>query len=78
MIDTLKLRGLLLTKGYSQKDLAKYLGLSVQSINLKINNKRYFKINEIIKVCHFLKIESVEEIHKIFFANNVDLNLQND
>lgn len=77
MTNTLKLRALLLTKGYTQKDLARCLGISVQSINLKINNKRFFKINEITKICEFLKIESIEERFLIFFADNVDLNLHN-
>lgn len=78
MTNTLKLKALLLLNGLNQEDLAKYLGLSKQAINMKINNKRAFRLTEISKICDLLKIDNVQERFAIFFVNNVDLRLQND
>ncbi len=78
MTNTLKLKALLLLNGLNQEDLAKYLGLSKQAINMKINNKRAFRLTEISKICDLLKIDNVQERFAIFFVNDVDLRLQND
>lgn len=78
MTNTLKLKALLLLNGFNQEDLAKYLGLSKQAINMKINNKRAFRLTEISKICDLLKIDNVQERFAIFFVNDVDLRLQND
>lgn len=77
MTDTLKLKALMLLQGFTQEDLAKYLGLSKQTINMKLNNKRSFKLSEIAKICELLKIDNVQERFLIFFAEKVDLRLQN-
>lgn len=77
MTDTLKLKALMLLQGFTQEDLAKYLGLSKQTINMKLNNKRSFKLSEIAKICDLLKIDNVQERFLIFFADRVDLRLQN-
>lgn len=77
MTDTLKLKALMLLQGFTQEDLAKYLGLSKQTINMKLNNKRSFKLSEIAKICELLKIDNVQERFLIFFADKVDLRLQN-
>ena len=77
MTNSLKLKELLLLNGLSQEDLAKYLGLSKQTINMKINNKRAFKLKEISKICYLLKIDNIQERFAIFFVNDVDLRLQN-
>lgn len=78
MTNTLKLKALLLLNGLNQEDLAKYLGLSKQTINMKINNKRAFRLIEISKICDLLKIDNIQERFAIFFVNDVDLRLQND
>lgn len=77
MTDTLKLKALMLLQGFTQEDLAKYLGLSKQTINMKLNNKRSFKLSEIAKICELLLIDNMQERFSIFFANKVDLRLQN-
>ncbi len=78
MTDTLKLKALLMLQGLTQEDLAKYLGLSTQTINMKLNNKRSFKLQEINKICNLLKIDDLQQRFLIFFADNVDLRLHND
>lgn len=77
MTDTLRLKSLMLLQGLKQEDLAKYLGLSKQTINMKLNNKRPFKLNEINKVCELLKIDDLQQRFLIFFAYDVDLRQQN-
>lgn len=72
MTNSLKLKAYLLLSGLRQEDLARYLNISIQSINLKINNKRPFKPSEIVKTCEFLKIHNMQERFSIFFADNVD------
>jgi len=76
MTNTLKLKSLLLLNGLNQEDLAKCLGVSKQAINMKINNKRAFKLSEISKICELLKIDNLQERFAIFFADRVDLRLQ--
>ena len=77
MTNTLQLKILLLMQGLKQKDLAKHLGLSIQSANMKLNNRRAFSLCEIVKLCDWLKINE-KDCFKIFFANQVDLRQQND
>ena len=69
MTDTLKLKALIVEHGYTQKDVAKMLGLSAQSLNKKIHNKTEFKAREISRLCAVFGIENGTTI---FFANRVD------
>ena len=75
MTDSLRLKSLLTLKGLSQGDLAKHLGLSMPTVSMKINNKRAFKLHEILKICKFLNINNFQECFAIFFGNDVDLRL---
>ena len=59
--------------GYKKSYIAKAIGLkSVFGLSNKINNKTEFKASEINTLCELLKIESVEEKERIFFAQKVD------
>lgn len=71
MTDTLKLKALLVLNGYTQKDIAKILGISSQSVFKKIHNKSEFKASEINKLCGCLKIDNKQAV---FFAQCVDFN----
>lgn len=77
MTDTLKLKALMLLNGFTQRSLALNLGLSKQALNQKLNNKRAFKLHEILKICDLLKINDLQQCYLIFFAKNVDLRLHN-
>lgn len=68
MTNTLKLKALMVEKGFTQEQLAKRLGISEQSLNYKINNKREFKASEITVMIDLLKITNVSEI---FFNQKV-------
>lgn len=51
-----RLLGKIREKGYSQKQLAKAVGISETSINLKLNNKSMFRQDEIVRISEKLEI----------------------
>ena len=57
-----------LKKGY----LAACLGITTYGFQKKVENKSQFKAEEIQILCNVLKITSLREKEKIFFAENVD------
>ncbi|WP_462425627.1 DUF739 family protein [Fusobacterium varium] len=61
-----KLKGLLLEKGLSYKDVANSLGMSVTSFSNKMNCKTEFTHSEILELSKLLKISMLEK-EKIFF-----------
>ncbi|MCC0700366.1 helix-turn-helix transcriptional regulator [Clostridioides sp. ZZV15-6383] len=63
-----KLRGKMVEKKYTQKKLAKELGMTVQALNAKLNNRSQFKIEEAVKISNILQIEEPGEI---FFDNYI-------
>lgn len=65
MTNTLKLKSLFVLNGLTQQEVAEKIGISYQSLSLKINNKREFKQSEISKLCEILNIKDGE---KIFFC----------
>lgn len=71
MTSTLKLKALMLKQGFTQEDVAMRLGISAQSLNAKINNKREFKASEIQALMKILGIP-LQETYEIFFAHDVD------
>lgn len=60
MTNTNKLKGRLRENGMSQKDLANLMGLSVNTMNSKLNGKREFKVSEIDRICNILEIQDKE------------------
>ena len=65
-----KLRGRMTEKGVTQGDLAQYLGISRQSVNLKLRGVIGFTQEDIIKICDYLDI-SLSEIGLFFYATKV-------
>ncbi len=78
MTNTLKLRALLVEKGFTNESIAKKLGMSKQSFCMKINNKREFKLTEIHNLALLLKIQDCNLFLSIFFAKDVEFNSTND
>lgn len=78
MTNTLKLRALLIENGYTNSTIAERLGISKQSFCMKINNKREFKITEILNLVYLLKLSTPEEFLSIFFAKVVELKSTNE
>ncbi len=70
MINSLKLRGLMLEKKITQKDLAKMLGLSQPTVNQKINNVRSMTLEEAFEIKRILQI-SDKDFGTYFFSPEV-------
>lgn len=68
MTNSLKLKALMIENGFTQEQLAKKLGISEQSMNYKINNKREFKASEITTLISLLKIT---DVGAVFFSQKV-------
>lgn len=74
MTNTIALKQILVGQCLTQAQVAEKLGLSVQSFNMKLNNKREFTVSEIGKMIKLLRIT---EPMPIFFADIVDLKSTN-
>ena len=67
MILTNELKGKIVSKGFTQQDIAKYLGISTRTFNQKLK-KGIFDSDQIFKMIKLLEIENPMSI---FFAENV-------
>jgi DNA-binding XRE family transcriptional regulator len=65
--DHSKLLGKIRECGYTQKTLAKAIGMSVSTLNKKLNNGAYFSTLEISKIRMVLGIYA-EEIGEFFYC----------
>lgn len=61
-----KLKGKMTESRVSQDKMAKEIGITVQSLNAKINGRNQFTIEEAVKIIEFLRIDNPAEI---FFAS---------
>jgi DNA-binding CsgD family transcriptional regulator len=71
MTDTKKFEIALINSGKTKADIAKLLGVSLQTIYNKINNIVDFKSREIIAIAKYLRLKNRDR-DLIFFANKVD------
>lgn len=67
MVDTQLLESLISSSGKKKSYLADQLGISIQSLKLKIDNKSDFKTNEVAVLCRELDITRLTDKEKIFF-----------
>lgn len=72
MTDTEELLKIIDESGLRKGYIAQRLGLSTYGFQKKVENKSQFKAGEIKILCEVLKIESLEQKDRIFFANDVD------
>lgn len=56
--------------GYKKSYIAERMGITIQSLNNKLEGRTAFTLPEVQKICQLLHIE-VAEREKIFFAHNV-------
>ena len=68
MTNTLELEIAIKRARMRKKDIAKLLGLSMMGLYKKTHNLSEFKASEISKLVITLKISTLEEKEKIFFA----------
>lgn len=71
MVNTNLLKGKIVATGITQRKLADSVGMSVNSLNAKINGRKIFDADEVIRICDVLKITSPIEKCEIFFATIV-------
>lgn len=67
MVDTQMLESIISDSGKKRTYLAEKIGISVQSLKLKINNKSDFKLSEVSDLCQELGITKLADKEKIFF-----------
>ena len=65
-MDANKLKGKIIEAGFSQRSLAKELGMSKNTLNSKVNGKIPFNTVEIRRLCDILNIDSNDEKASIF------------
>ena len=66
--DYSKLLGKIREKGYTQMLLAKQIGVSEATLNFSLCNKRFFKQDEIVNICHALQID-ISDVDVYFFSH---------
>ena len=66
MVLTNELKGKMVARNLTQRDVAKILGISEKTLNSKLNNRGLFNASEMENLIKLLKIENPNEI---FFAN---------
>lgn len=54
-MDQRKLKGLIVEKGITQKELAEEIGISREMFNRKINGKNEFRLSEAFKISEYFK-----------------------
>ena len=67
MVDTLVLEGIISDSGKKKTYLADKIGISVQNLRLKMNNKSEFRSNEVDVLCQELGITRLTDKEKNFF-----------
>lgn len=68
MVDKNLFRGKMISLGYTQSTLAKAMGIGYSSLNAKINNRRSFDTDEILRACALLGITEDGEKVAIFLS----------
>ena len=71
MINTVELNVAIMRRGLTKKKVAEILEISESSLQYKINNKREFKVSEIVKLQNMLGL-SVAETNDIFLQGRVN------
>lgn len=66
MVDTNLLKGKIVAAGYTQRELASEAGMSTNSLNAKINGRKAFDADEVIRLCNLLGIVNPQEKCEIF------------
>lgn len=72
MTDTKELNRLICESGLTKTYIARNLGITLYGFQKKRENRSQFTAEEIGILCKLLKIKSLRERDRIFFANDVD------
>ena len=66
MVNSRKVKARIVELGFTQDDVAENIGMDVSTFNQKINNKRRIYIDEVAKLCDYLKINTTTELQEYF------------
>lgn len=69
MTNTQLLEEIIQESGFKKSYIAKTIGLTAYGLAKKIKNETEFKSSEINGLCEILKISTLEDKERIFFAN---------
>ena len=69
MVNKFLLKGKIIAAGYTQKDIANMMDMSLNSLNSKINGTRPFDTDEVSRLCDILSIREAAEKCDIFLAS---------
>lgn len=61
MINTNKVKARMLMLGLTQPIVADQMGMNTATINAKLNNKRRLYVDEHLKLCNILELNTAEE-----------------
>lgn len=61
MVNTREVKARMVKLGLTQPIVAELMGMNVATLNFKLNNKRRFYIDELIKLRDILKLKTAEE-----------------
>ena len=61
MINTRKIKARMVMLGLTQPDVAKEMGMNVATFNAKLNNGRRIYVDEYLKLCEVLQLNTEEE-----------------
>ena len=67
MTDSNKLRAKIYENGMTQREVAKKIGISFQSLSYKMNNKIEFRASEMEKLC---KVLDIKDKDSYFFCSS--------
>ena len=68
-MNTNKIKGLMAERGYSQRKLAKEVGVGLNHINEVINNKVSPRLDFVPKLCDILEIDDNAMKSEVFLIN---------
>jgi transcriptional regulator with XRE-family HTH domain len=61
------LKAKIIAQGFTRAEIAKKMGISLTTLNYKLNGRQEFKLSEMKKICTILNLNKSER-EKIFFA----------
>ena len=70
LVNVMKLRGIIVEKGFTQESLSKAIGMHISTLNRKLKDGEDFTIGETNKIVDVLEL-SKEEALNIFFSHTV-------
>lgn len=61
------LKAKIIAQGLTRAEMAKKIGISLTTLNYKLNGRQEFKLSEVKKICTILNLNKTER-EKIFFT----------